>query len=112
MKTLMSTMDGPTIIQSSTYVNIIMNFSMCKHGSIVDGLKYLLTSIIVVPSKVDIDASIQSMKNRPEKIVLTDEWYINKLLGIEIIHIDEKIVKVSQSFLIYRIISLLNIDTH
>ena len=70
----------------------------CLHiGNFMIVLTYVDDCIIVVPYKVDIDAFIQSMKNRPEKFVLTDEWYINKLLGIEITHIDEKIVKVSLS---------------
>ena len=51
------------------------------------------------------------MKNVPEKFVLTDEGDINKFLGIEIKHINEKRFKVSQTFLIGEIISVLNIDT-
>ena len=42
-KKSMSTLDGRTIIQSSTYVNTIMPFSIYKHGSIADGMKYLPT---------------------------------------------------------------------
>ena len=42
---------------------------------------------------------------------MTDEGDINKLLGIEITHHDEKIYKVSQPFLIDKTISILNIDT-
>ena len=42
---------------------------------------------------------------------MTDEGVINKFLSIETSHIDEKIFKVSQPFLIGMIISLLNIDT-
>ena len=52
------------------------------------------------------------MKNVPEKFVLSEKGGINKFLGIEINHIYEKIFKVSQHFLIDRIISLLNIDTN
>ena len=60
---------------------------------------------------LDIDALVQSMQIIPEKFVLTYEGYTKKFLDIEIIHIDDKIFKVSQNFLIYRTISLLNIDT-
>ena len=75
-------------------------------------LAYVDGFIIVGPSMVGIDAFVQSMKNGPEKFVLTDEGDINKFIGIEITHIDEKIFKRPQPFLIDRIISLLNIDTN
>ena len=52
------------------------------------------------------------MKNGSEKFVLTDEGDMKKLIGIEITHIDEKILKVSQPFLIGIIIYLLNIETN
>ena len=61
---------------------------------------------------VGIDAFVQLMKNGSEKFVFTDEGDINKILIIEITHIDEKIFKVLQPFLIGNIISLLNIDTN
>ena len=61
---------------------------------------------------VDIDAFVQSMKNGSNKFVLTDGGDIKKFLGIEIIHIGEKRFKVSQPFLIDRVISLLDIDTN
>ena len=61
---------------------------------------------------VDINAFVQSMKNGPAKFVLTDEGEIKKLLGIEINHIDEKRLKLSQPLLIYMILYLLNIDTN
>ena len=55
----------------------------CLHiGNFTIVLKYDYDCIIVVPSMVDIDAFIQSMKKRPEKFVLTEEGYINKFLGI------------------------------
>ena len=60
---------------------------------------------------VGIDDFVQLMKNGSEKFVFTDEGDINKFLIIEITHIDEKIFKVLQPFLIGNIISLLNIDT-
>ena len=75
-------------------------------------LTYVYDCIKVGPSIVDIDAFVQSMKKGPEKFVLTDEGDINKFLGIVINHIDDKRFEVSQHFLIGRIISLLNIDTH
>ena len=74
-------------------------------------LIYFYDWIIVGPSMVDIDDFVQSMKNKPEKLVLTGEKDIKKFLGIWITHIDEKRFKVSQPFLIERIISLINIDT-
>ena len=37
---------------------------------------------------VDINAFVQSIKNRPEKFILTDEGYINKFIGVEITHFD------------------------
>ena len=61
---------------------------------------------------VDIDVLVQSIKNGPEIFLLTDERDINKFVGIEITHIDQKIFKLSQPLLIDRIISLLNIDTN
>ena len=60
---------------------------------------------------VDFDAFVQSMKNGPEKFVLTDQRDIYKSSGIEITHIDEKIFKASQTLLIDRIVYLINIDT-
>ena len=61
---------------------------------------------------VDIDAFVQSMKNGPEKFVLTDKGDIKTFLGTEITHIDEKRFEVSQPFLIDWVIFLLNIDTN
>ena len=75
-------------------------------------LMYFDDCLILGPSMVDIDDLVQSMKNGPEKFVLTDKGDINKFLGIGITHIDENIFKVSQPLLIDRIISLLNIYTN
>ena len=61
---------------------------------------------------VDIYALISSIKNGPEKLVLTDEGDIKKFLGIEITHIYEKIFKLSQPFFVDSIISLLDVDTN
>ena len=52
------------------------------------------------------------MEVGPEKFTLTDEGDIDKFLGIEINHLDERRFKISQNFLIDRIISFLNIDTN
>ena len=75
-------------------------------------LTYIDDLIIVGTSMVDIDAFVKSMEKGPEKFVLTEKRDINRLHGIEITHIDEKRFKLSQPFLIDRIISLLNIDTN
>ena len=75
-------------------------------------LKYIDDCIIVGPSMSNIDAFVASMKSGSEKFVLTDEGDINKFLGIEITHIDNKRFKISQPFLIERIISLLNLDVN
>ena len=73
-------------------------------------LTYVGDCIIVGPSMVDIDAFVQSMKNGPERFVLTEEGDINKSIGIEITHIDEKRFKVSQPLIIDKIIYLLDIE--
>ena len=75
-------------------------------------LTYVDDCIIVGPSMKDIDAFVKSMKDGPENFILTDEGDIDKFLGIEITHLDEKRFKISQPYLIDRIISLLNIDTN
>ena len=61
---------------------------------------------------VDIYAYFRSMKNGSDKFVLTYKGDINKIIGVEIPHIDDNIFKVSQPLLIDSIISLLNIDTN
>ena len=60
----------------------------------------------------DIDGFVESMRSGSENFVLTDEGYINKLLGIEITQLDDKIFNISQPFLIDIIKSYLNIDTN
>ena len=60
----------------------------------------------------NIDAFVKSMEVRPEHFTLTNEGDIDKFLGIEINHLDENIFKISQPFLIDRIISFLNINTN
>ena len=42
----------------------------------------------------------------------TDEGNINKFLEVEITQLDDKISKISQPFLVDKIISFLNIDTN
>ena len=59
-----------------------------------------------------IDAFVKLMEVGPKTFTLTDEGDIDKFLGIEINHLDEKIFKISQPFMIDRIISFLNIDTN
>ena len=48
----------------------------------------------------------------PEKFTLTDEGDIDKFLGIEITHLDDKRFKTLQPFLIDRIVAYLNIDSN
>ena len=60
----------------------------------------------------NIDAFVKSMEVGPKTFMLIDEADIDKFLGIKINHLDEKIFKISQTFLIDRIISFLNIDTN
>ena len=75
-------------------------------------LTYVDDCIIVGPSMKDIDYFVASMKYGSENFVLTDEGDINKFLGIEMTQLDDKRFKISQPFLIYRILSFLNIDTN
>ena len=75
-------------------------------------LTYVDDCIIVGPSMTDIDYFVTSMKYGSENFVLTDEGDINKFLGIEITQLDDKRFKISQPFLIDRILSFLNIDTN
>ena len=59
---------------------------------------------------VDIDKFVASLQNGDKNFVLTDEGDINKFLGIKIVQIDDIKFKVSQPFLIERILSLLKFD--
>ena len=52
------------------------------------------------------------MQVGPEKFTLTDEGEIDKFLGIEITHLDDKRFKTSQPFLIDIIVAYLNIDSN
>ena len=60
----------------------------------------------------NIDAFVKSMEVRPEHFTLTNEGDIDKFLWIEINHLDEKRLKISQPYLIDRIFSFLNINTN
>ena len=75
-------------------------------------LTYVDDCIIVGPSMNKIDDIIQSLKDRSENFVLIHKGDIDKFLGIKITHLDEKRFKISQPFLIDRIVSLFNIDTN
>ena len=80
------------------------------NGMIV--LTYVDNCIIFGTSTQKIDAFVKSMEVGPEIFTLTSDGDIDKFLGIEINHLDEKIFKNSQPFLIDRIISFLKIDTN
>ena len=75
-------------------------------------LTYVSNCIIVEPFMIDINGFFKSMKNICENYILTNEGDINKFLYIEITQLDEKRFKISQYFLIDRIISFLIIYTH
>ena len=75
-------------------------------------LTYVDDCIIIGPSMDKIDAFVRSMQVGPEKFILTDEGNIDKFLGIEITHLDDKRFKISQPFLIDRIVAYLNIDSN
>ena len=75
-------------------------------------LTYVDDCIIFGTSMHKIYAFNKLMEAGPENITLTDEGDIDKFLGIEINHLDEKRFKISHPFLIDRIISFLNIDTN
>jgi hypothetical protein len=59
-----------------------------KKGMIV--LTYVDDCIIVGNKMKEIDEFVTSMQNGPENFVLTDEGDIDKFLGIEIEHLDDK----------------------
>ena len=75
-------------------------------------LTYVDDCIIVGPSMEDINCCVDSMKNKDENFVLTDEGDINKLLGIEINQLDHKRFKISLPYLTERIISFLKINAN
>ena len=73
-------------------------------------LTYVDDCIIIGPAIKEIDAFVTSMKDGNENFVLTDEGDIDKFLGIEITQLDENRFKISQPYLIDRIVSLLNLN--
>ena len=75
-------------------------------------LTYVDDCIIVGPDMKLIDKFVESMKNGSENFTLTDEGDINKFLGIKITQLDESRFKVSQPFLVDRILAFLKIDTN
>ena len=72
-------------------------------------LTYVDDCIIVARSMETIDAFVRSMKDGPEKFILTDEGDVNKFLGIEITQIDNSSYELSQPFLIDRIVNFLRL---
>ena len=75
-------------------------------------LTYVDDCIIVGPSMENINRFVDSMMNGDKNFVLTDEGDINKFLGIEITQLDDKRFKISQPYLIDRIISFLKIEAN
>eukprot|EP00957_Ditylum_brightwellii_P094117 7165481-Ditylum_brightwellii.AAC.1 len=57
-----------------------------------------------------IDSFVTSMKEGNENFILSNEGDINKFLGIEITQLDKNRFKISQPYLIDRIVSLLNLN--
>jgi hypothetical protein len=72
-----------------------------KKGMMV--LTYVDDCIIIGDKMKEIDEFVKSMQNGPENFVLTDEGDIDKFLGIEIEHLDDKRFELKQPFLIERI---------
>ena len=78
-------------------------------------ITYIDDCIILYRNKSVFDALIDSLKNGPKKIDLTDEGDINMCLGVEIEMLGEtkpnmpKSFKMKQPFLIGRILKLLSI---
>ena len=73
-------------------------------------LTYVDDCIIIGPAIKEIDAFVTSMKEGNENFVLTDKGDIDKFLGIEITQLDKNRFKISQPYLIDRIVSLLNLN--
>ena len=78
------------------------------NGMIV--LTYVDDCIIIGPSIKDIDTFVTSMMEGTENFVLTDEGDIDKFLGIEITQLSGNRFKISQPYLIDRIVALLNLN--
>ena len=75
-------------------------------------LTYADDCLTVVPSMVAIHEFVKSMEVGTENFMLTNEVNIDKFLRIEITHIDHRIFKHLQPFLINRIISFFKIDSN
>ena len=75
-------------------------------------LTYVDDYITIGPSMENINRFVDSMKNGDENFTLTNEGDINKLLGIEITQLNDKIFKISQPYLTDRMISFLRIDAN
>ena len=72
-------------------------------------LTYVDDCIIISPSRKSIDHLISSMQSGPENFKLTDEGGVNKFLGVEITRLDDNSFKLSQPFLIDRILNFLGL---
>eukprot|EP00957_Ditylum_brightwellii_P177621 13529295-Ditylum_brightwellii.AAC.1 len=73
-------------------------------------LAYVDDCIIIDPTMKDINSFVTSMKEGNKNFVLTNEGDTNKFLGIEITQLDKNRFKLSQPYLIDRIVSLLNLN--
>ncbi len=72
-------------------------------------LTYVEDCIIFSPSMESIDPLVQSMQDGPGNFKLTDEGNVNKFLGIEITKINSSSFKLSQPFLINRLLQFLGL---
>ena len=72
-------------------------------------LTYVDNCIIISPSHDSIDCLISSMQSSPENFKLTDEGGVNNFLGGEITCLNDNSFKISQPFLINRILTFLSL---
>ncbi len=70
-------------------------------------LTYIHDCIIVSPSRDSIDRLISSMQSSPGNFKLTDEGGVNDFLSVKITRLDDYSFKLSQPFLIDRILNFL-----
>jgi len=75
-------------------------------------LVYVNDCIIVGKDMGEIDEFVHSMQQGSENFVLTDEGSIDKFLGIEIKCLGKQEFEISQSFLIDRILALLQLENN
>jgi len=73
-------------------------------------LTYIDDCVNTGPAMEEIDEFIESLKNGPENLLLTDEGDIDKFLRIEITQLNNRQFKLSQMFLNDRIVSFLRIN--